>query len=56
MCSKKINNYDQSLCNNCKIREKTELHTCPFKVEIDDDIESVCDCCEECQDQCADDV
>lgn len=28
-------------------------HTCPFKAEIGDDYESECNCCDECQGECA---
>ena len=32
------------------------LHTCPYRVEINDDNESLCNCCGECEGECAQDV
>jgi len=32
------------------------LHTCPFAEEIHDDHESLCNCCEECTENCAMDI
>lgn len=31
----------------------TEPHTCPFAVDINDDRDTLCRCCENCQDDCA---
>jgi hypothetical protein len=37
----------------CNCAGATEdLHTCPFKTEIHDDHETLCDCCDYCQEQC----
>lgn len=33
-----------------------EPHPCPFDCEINDDHESLCTCCEICQQECADDI
>ena len=33
-----------------------EPHTCPFSVEIHDDYDTLCNCCEECEYQCAMDI
>ncbi len=33
-----------------------EPHTCPFQEEINDDRETLCGCCAECQQECADDI
>ncbi len=41
----------------CSHKDKRqELHTCPFKEEINDDHESLCSCCEACTRECAMDV
>ncbi len=32
------------------------LHTCPYQAEINDDSESLCDCCDDCEGNCADDI
>ena len=41
----------------CKCGElgSEELHTCPYKAEINGDYEE-CNCCEDCEKECADDV
>lgn len=33
-----------------------ELHPCPYACEIDRDFESQCDCCEECEKECGENV
>lgn len=40
-------------CPDCNIQ--IEPHTCPYKVDVEDDYEE-CTCCEKCQDECADDI
>lgn len=42
-------------CPKCDENEY-DLHTCPFRVEIDDDEETLCNCCEECTQDCADNI
>ena len=34
----------------------TPPHQCPYSVEINDDFESLCTCCEDCQQNCMDDI
>lgn len=46
----------KSLCNKCEKNEAEEFHTCPYAEEINNDSEFTCDCCEGCQQQCADDI
>ena len=36
--------------------DKDGEHTCPFKIEIHDDSETLCDCCAKCTYECAMDV
>ena len=31
-------------------------HPCPYQQEINDDSETLCNCCAECQAECADDI
>lgn len=31
-------------------------HTCPYREEIDNDNETLCNCCDDCKQQCADDI
>ena len=44
--------------NECKCgKEGTDyLHTCPYAEDVDGDDESVCNCCAECENACADDI
>lgn len=46
------------MCNECKCgREGTEEgHVCPYATDIDCDYETLCNCCEACQEACADDI
>jgi hypothetical protein len=34
----------------------TEPHVCPYRAEIGDDVETLCLCCEACEQECADDI
>ena len=43
-------------CPKCKVGTAIEDHTCPYASEINDDNESLCDCCEDCIGNCADDI
>ena len=39
-----------------QVQDSKELHTCPYREEIHNDYESLCDCDEEQQYQCAMDI
>jgi len=50
-------------CTKCSLHGRgddpnpaTEDHTCPFQVEVHDNTESKCDCCDDCSQECSDDV
>lgn len=36
--------------------EGKELHTCPYNEDINDDSETKCNCCDDCMQQCCDDI
>lgn len=42
-------------CNGCG-HQGTEPHPCPFLAEIEDDHESLCACCADCEHECAQDT
>lgn len=43
-----------ALLGPCKCgQEGRDMHTCPFKDEIENDKESLCNCCENCTYDCA---
>lgn len=43
-------------CPHCEKGEYEEDHPCPFKDEIHDDRETLCNCCAECRYQCQMDI
>lgn len=47
---------EDMICDRCMKKPQQQPHTCPFAVEIHDDDESLCTCCEECEDHCRMDI
>lgn len=43
-------------CESCNKNEGSELHTCPYNEDVCDDHESLCNCCEDCTQECANDI
>ena len=43
-------------CQTCGKNEATDNHPCPFAEDVQGDNESMCNCCEECCNQCACDI
>jgi hypothetical protein len=44
-------------CQSCSSREGTvDLHACPYQCEINDNYEDGCNCCPDCEHQCAMDI
>ena len=37
-------------------KDAQPLHVCPYKSEIHEDDETLCDCCEDCAQECAYDI
>lgn len=49
--------YDRCEGGHCKGENyKSELHTCPYAEEINEDSDTLCDCCETCMHECAMDI
>ena len=46
----------EPLCQHCKKEPAEEPHLCPFGREIHGDDESLCNCCADCEYQCAMDI
>ena len=46
----------RDVCRNCRERDATAPHTCPFKADVDGDSITLCNCCAVCKTQCADDI
>jgi hypothetical protein len=42
-------------CENCGNKVEGDLHTCPYKEELDNDY-SMCNCCVVCRDACMDEI
>lgn len=42
-------------CERCKEGESQAPHSCPYDQELNDG-ETICTCCEECEQQCVDDI
>ena len=58
-----LSSISQAMAENQKhfgveeqVQDSKELHTCPYREEIHNDYESLCDCDEEQQRQCAMDI
>lgn len=45
-----------TVCDRCKKNPTQEEHICPFMQDVNDDSETLCSCCEECTQNCADDI
>jgi hypothetical protein len=45
----------ENQCERCE-NEAEELHTCPFQEDINDDSETLCNCCAACQHECCMDI
>ena len=43
-------------CKACEKNEGKPLHICPYKAEIECDEETLCNCCDDCAHECADDI
>ncbi len=41
------------LCQSCKDRSALPPHTCPYREDINDDHKTKCNCCADCQHECA---
>lgn len=50
------NEIDGPVCEGCKKQPAEDPHPCPFKEEINDDSETLCNCCKDCQYECRMDI
>lgn len=46
----------KELCEHCHKNDAEADHTCPYAADIHDDYETLCNCCEDCQYECAQDI
>ena len=42
--------------HDCKNKRSEKPHTCPFRVDVDDNTKYKCYCCKDCQGECCDDI
>lgn len=47
---------DVTLCRRCKSNTAKESHGCPYAEDIGGDYDTKCDCCDDCEHQCAMDI
>lgn len=47
---------EPELCQSCGKNPAEELHTCPYQEDINDDHETLCNCCDECRHNCLMDI
>ncbi len=46
----------ENLCQNCNKNKAEKPHICPFSQEIYGDDKTLCNCCDACQDRCAQEI
>jgi len=44
------------LCESCQVNEGEEYHSCPYAADVLNDFSEDCNCCEDCQFECAMDI
>ncbi len=44
------------VCQNCKKNLSTEDHLCPYKSDVNNDSETLCNCCDDCRFECCQDI
>ena len=47
---------DEPKCQSCGKNKALKPHTCPFEEEINHDDKTMCNCCTDCQEVCANEV
>lgn len=53
---KEVEHIESIKCSRCNKNDAAELHTCPFAEDVNNDTETLCDCCEECTHECEMDI
>lgn len=44
------------ICSKCDKNEGMPLHTCPFLSDVHENNQFKCNCCDECRQNCVDDI
>jgi hypothetical protein len=46
-----------SICQKCgEDTDSSELHSCPYQSEINDNEAAICNCCDKCRQECVWDI
>lgn len=53
---KSFNYASDELCESCHNRTGQGLHSCPYKEEINNNSMTLCNCCEDCERECCQDI
>jgi hypothetical protein len=43
-------------CERCEKHDAQDPHPCPYNVEMNEDEDTLCDCCEDCEYECVQDI
>ena len=43
-------------CSSCEVNDAQSEHTCPYAEQINNDSDSLCDCCSDCEHDCCMDI
>jgi len=46
----------EELCPHCGVNPASDPHPCPYDEDVNNNPDSSCTCCEECEYQCAMDI
>ncbi len=46
----------KELCQSCGKNPAEDLHPCPFQSDVNDDHETMCNCCPDCEHNCLMDI
>jgi len=52
----KLENDDEMILCGCGTEWEGQIHLCPYRADINDDRETLCDCCAACEHECAMDI
>lgn len=55
-CTDKCMYKKNNLCTNCGNNPAKELHTCSYRSDVNNDDTTLCDCCEDCEYDCCQDI
>jgi len=52
----KLFGEDECQCESCGQEGTDDLHSCPYAQELNNDDSALCNCCEYCTQECANDI